>query len=235
MNLRITRLSFIPLALVIGGCAHAGTQPHEMSAPEHEAAAAQEEANAADHAEQHDPAVKATEERCSKGQVCWTVTTNPTAGHGKSAEEHRALAEQHRAASQALRDAEAKACAGLSEADRDMSPFAHDTDIASVSQLKAEKKLGKATSQVDVGATIVFRAIPGLTQEWLQRTVDCHLARNAAVGHDMAEMPYCPLVPKGAKASVRSVGDGFAVDVQSDDPAGAAEIWRRAQQIKSTS
>jgi len=65
--------------------------------------------------------------------------------------------------------------------------------------------------------------------EWLQRIVDCHLARNAAVGHDMPEMADCPLVPRGAKASVRSVGDGFAVDVSSEAAESAAEIWRRAQ------
>ena len=43
-------------------------------------------------------------------------------------------------------------------------------------------KSGKSSTQKDVGATVVFRAVPGMTAEWLQRVVDCHLARAAAVG-----------------------------------------------------
>lgn len=227
----------MPLALVALACGPAaGTQPHDLSVPEHEAAAAQDEQQASGHAHQHDPSATQQREQCSagKGRVCWTVVSNPTAEHIKSAEEHRALAAQHRASSQALSNAEAQACAGLAEEDRDTSPFAHVADIASVSQLKEEYAVGKNKETREAGATVVFRAAPGLTEEWLQRIVNCHLARNAAVGHDMAEMPYCPLVPKGAQASVRSVGDGFAVDIRSEEPATAAEIWRRAQQLSPT-
>jgi hypothetical protein len=208
-----------------------------MSVPEHEAAAAAAEAQGAEHAAQHDPSAIASQERCTAGRggrVCWTETTNPTEGHGKTAGEHRQLAAQHRAASQALQNAEAQGCAGLSDEDRDMSPFGHVADIRSVSELKADVtgRTGKIKTGSTAGATIVFGAVPGLTQEWLQRIVNCHLARNAAVGHDMAEMPYCPLVPRGAQATVRSVGDGFAVDVRADDAQSAAEIWQRAQQLK---
>jgi hypothetical protein len=151
----------------------------------------------------------------------------------KTAEEHRELAAQHRAASQALRDAEARACAGLTDQDRDVSPFSHVADVRSVTALKGESQSqgGRVKTSETVGATVTVAAVPGLTAEWLQRMVDCHLARNAAVGHDMPEMAYCPLVPRGAQATVRSVGDGFAVDVHSDDAETAGEILRRAQQI----
>jgi hypothetical protein len=207
-----------------------------MSVAQHRVAAASEEKQAAEHSAQHDPNAKQTEERCAagKGRVCWTVTTNPTAGHKSTSEEHRELAVQHRAASQALRDAEARACVGLSDEDRDSSPFAHGADIQSVSRFREDKMLGRNKTTRDAGATIVFRATPGLTAEWLQRDIDCHLQRNSAVGNDMPEMAYCPLVPRGAQATVRSVGDGFAVDVHADDTKAAAEIWRRAQQITLT-
>lgn len=236
MKQHISRLAVLLPILALGGAAcggASGTQPHDMSTAEHEAAATREEGKAAEHEAQHDPAAKKEEERCTpgKGRVCWTVSTNPTAAHIADAKEHNELAAKHRAASQALKDAEAKACDGLSEEDRDVSPFAHVGDIKSVSQLREEKTTGKAKTTRDAGATVVFHAAPGLTEEWLQRIINCHLARNAAVGHDMAEMPYCPLVPKGAQAKVRSVGDGFAVDVRADDPAAAAEIWKRAQQL----
>jgi hypothetical protein len=238
MNYSLSRILALPLTLIAGACAHtSGTDPHDMSAHEHEAAAAREEGESSEHAAQHDPNAQATQENCSLGRerVCWADTRNPTEEHKAMATEHRNLAAKHRAASQALKDAEASACAGISEEDRDMSPFAHSSDIQSVSQLSEEAPAIKAKLKRDAGATIVFRAAPGLTAEWLQRIVDCHLARNSAVGHEMPEMSSCPLVPRGAKATVRSVGDGFAVDVYGEDSATAAEIWRRAQQLKPAS
>jgi len=237
MTSKTAALSILPLAWALSACAHAaGTQPHEMSVAEHEQAAIQEDTQAAQHAAQVDPSAKETQERCTpgKGRVCWTVTSNPTAGHQDQAAQHSELAAQHRAASTALADAETRACVGLSEEDRDTSPFAHRDDISRVAQLKEEKVVGKSRATSETGATIVFRATPGLTAEWLQRIVDCHLARNAAVGHDVPEMAYCPLVPRGAEANVHSTGNGFAVDVRAKDAAAAAEIWRRAQLLTTS-
>jgi hypothetical protein len=61
--------------------------------------------------------------------------------------------------------------------------------------------------------------------------VACHLARNAAVGHEMPEMPDCPLVPKGASATVASTGSGFAVTIQSEDEGAAEDILARARRL----
>ncbi|MCI0570459.1 MAG: hypothetical protein L0Y66_06885 [Myxococcaceae bacterium] len=113
-----------------------------------------------------------------------------------------------------------------------MSPFEHVEDIASVEELiirTGGPKVGPTAKLV--GATVTFRAVPGMTAEWLQRVVDCHLARNAALGHVVPEMPDCPLVPKGVQAQVRSTGSGFAVEIRSDDPATAREILSRAQRL----
>ena len=230
------RRASLPALALAAACAHgSGTEPHEMSAAQHEAAARQEQAVSEEHAAQHDPNASVGRTTCGvRRRVCWTEYVNPTAPHLKTAEEHRQLAAQHRAASQALQAAEASACAGLDEEDRDASPFAHAADIQSVTPLEQRSASYADTTGADAGATVVFRATPGLTTEWLQRIVNCHLARNAAAGHDMPEMPYCPLVPPGVDAKVRSVGDGFAVDVTSKDPATAAEILRRAQQLTAT-
>jgi hypothetical protein len=140
------------------------------------------------------------------------------------------LAAEHRAASQALRDAEARACVGLADADRDMSPFAHREDVASVQPLTVKSAVGKfGSSTRTMGAVVILRAVPGLTAQWLQRVVDCHVARNGALGHDAAEMPDCPLVPNGITANVTPTETGFAVAIQSDDPAVAQEVLRRTQ------
>jgi hypothetical protein len=227
------------MALLLASCGasqHSGTHPADMSAKEHEQSAENEDRLAEGHADQYNPSATDEREHCTGGRdrVCWTATVNPTRAHIATADEHREAAAQHRAASQALRDAEAQACAGLTDEDRDMSPFAHNADIQSVEQFRETKRRGRQHVSRDAGATVVFRAQPGLTTEWLQRLVDCHLARNAALGDQMEGMQYCPLAVRGARAAVRSVGNGFAVDVSADSPDAVAEIWRRAQVLDAS-
>lgn len=214
-----------------------------MSAAQHEREG-QEHARTADtHAGQYDPNATVERTRCSprggrRGadvgtDTCWTSVSNPTAEHLRAAEEHRRHAADHRAASVALRDAEARACVGITPDDRDMSPFDHVEDIASVEPLTERTGTSKAPSQRTAGAVVTFRAVPGMTAEWLQRVVDCHLARNASLGHAVPEMPNCPLVPNGAQARVTSTGNGFAVAIRSDDTATAREILSRAERLRS--
>ena len=186
-----------------------GAHPHEMSAAAHEREAARHEQLA-----------------CAPGSVCWTSRTD--------FEAHRKAADQHRAASAALRDAEATACAGIPEADRDMSPFEHYADIAGIESLVETTQGSKQATSRTTGVTVTVRAVPGLTTEWLQRIVDCHLARNAALGHVVPEMPNCPLVPNGVTAQVRSVRGGFAVDIRSDDSDAVAEVRARASRMVAT-
>ncbi|MEO8179771.1 MAG: hypothetical protein ABI895_13130, partial [Deltaproteobacteria bacterium] len=169
-----------------------------------------------------------------KSGICWRDVVNPTKEHEELAEKHRKLAGQHRAASQSLVTAEGWACAGLDDDDRDMSPFAHAADIRSVSRVQEEVvSEGGPSPGPYTGATIVLQAVPGLSAPWLQRIVDCHLARNAAMGHPTAEseMPNCPLAVNGAHAVVREVNTGFAVDVISSESGAATEIWARAQRL----
>ena len=223
------------LALAVACTAAPGTKPHDMSAAQHEAMAKQEDHASRAHADQHDPGATATVTQCPGKSGCWTSMSNPTAQHADDAQHHRELAQKHRAASAALKAAETRACAGISDDDRDISPLYHREDIASVTPLTKEVKSGKSVVTQEVGVTIVFRAVPGLTAEWLQRVVDCHLARAAAMGHDMHGMDYCPLELKGVEATVASVGDGFAVNVSAEDGATIAEIIKRAQALKSAS
>jgi hypothetical protein len=219
-------------ALALGCAADPGTQPHDMSAAQHEAMANQEQQESQGHAGQQDPTATTENHQCPGRGGCWTSTSNPTAQHGDDAKKHRDLAAKHRAASTALVQAEQQACTGIDDDDRDISPFYHREDVASVSPLVEEVKTGKGVTKKEVGATVVFRALPGMTAEWLQRVVDCHIARASAAGHEMPEMSYCPLELKGVKAKVASTGSGFAVNVSSDDSATVAEIQKRANALK---
>jgi hypothetical protein len=231
------------VGIVFAACASStpGTQPHDMSEAAHEQQAAAHAQEAAAHAAQVDADARALGERCRAarrgeastppGLVCWTSVVNPTDVHRQQAEEHRRLAEAHRAASASLRAAEARACAGISPADRDASPFERVEDIASVAPYREDRGTPRSPRLRTAGAIVTFRAVPGMTAEWLQRLVDCHLARNAALGHQVPEMPACPLVPKGVTARVESTGDGFAVIVRADDEATAREVLARAERL----
>jgi len=209
-----------------------GTRPHDMSAVSHEDMAKQEERTADAHSAQYSPAAQIKTESCGRGG-CWTSMTNPTAEHDADAQRHREVAAKHRAASAALAQAEAQACAGISGDDRDISPFFHREDIKSVSPLVEQTRNGKTVTDKRVGATVVFRAVPGMTEEWLQRVVDCHLARAAAAGHSMPEMDYCPLELNDVTAKVTSVGDGFAVNIRSNDAATVEQVVARATSLTS--
>lgn len=217
-----------------------GTQPHDMSAVHHENAAAQEEKLASKHSSQFDPSATSAVEKCrvrqgkgSSEPICWTSYANPTERHKSDADEHRRAAEQHRAAAEALRQAEAKACSGIAPEDRDISPFYHREEVVRVDPIKdPPPPRGPGVTPLK-GATVVLRAVPGLTAEWLQRVVDCHIARNAAMGHNAPEMAYCPLVPRDVTATVTSTGDGFAVAIRSNDPTTVEDILRRANALMS--
>jgi len=215
----------------------AGVEPGAMSADKHAAVARQDTRTAEALVAEYDPDAVDETERCSsaagggisraRNGACWTPLVNPAARQLKEAKRLRRLAAQHRAASQALRAAEAHACVGISEQDRDMSPFAHREDIQSVTRLQDLHGTD--------GAKVVFASLPEMTAEWLRRVVDCHLARNAAIGFEAAsaDMPYCPLAVGGARARVESVGDGFAVEINGSDPASVEEIIHHAEMLRA--
>lgn len=144
----------------------------------------------------------------------------------------RALAAQHRAASQALVDAEARACNGVALDDRDISPFARSQDIESVSELSVQAEAFSSDNLVPPtlrGAVVKFRPVPGLTRSSLQRIIDCHLARNASLGYP-AQVP-CPLALKGVSAVVKDSGNGLAAELTSPDLGVAREIASRAERL----
>ncbi len=228
------------LSLAALACASTpGARPHDMSAAQHDREAGAHAGMAKAHAKEYDPnaSVQIQPTRCNTIPLdrgvgaCWTSIQNPTETHLRQADEHSRHAADHRAASAALREAEARACVGISPEDRDMSPFERVEDIAIVEPLRERTGNYKAPRVRTTGAVVTFRALPGMTAEWLQRTIDCHLARNAALGHVAPEMPSCPLVPNGVEAQVSSTGNGFAVTIRSDDSKTADEILSRAQRL----
>jgi hypothetical protein len=229
------------LLLALLACAKAapGTRPHDMSEAQHEVMARREDKKADDHLAAYEPDASVQKQRCGAGGAqkagadiggCYVWRVNPTAEALVQAKEHQKMAAQHRAGSQALRDAEGRACVGVFEEDRDNSPFDHAGDIASVVPLESRPAIGTAKTE---GAVVTFRSLNGITSEGLQRIVDCHLARNAALGNNVPEMPNCPLVPKDITARVSGNATGFAVTIRASDPRTAQEVLRRANTLST--
>ncbi len=48
----------------------------------------------------------------------------------------------------------------------------HHEDVANVEPLTVKVTSGRGSYGRTVGATVTFRAVPGLTAQWLQRVVD---------------------------------------------------------------
>jgi hypothetical protein len=166
------------------------------------------------------------------GEVCWTTPwgSDAAAEDLMEASELRDAAARHRRISKELREAEARECPGIPEADVTRSPLAHREDIVQVEVVHGAP--GPDGQPSILGARVRFHHLGGLTADWLQRIVDCHVARDNALGNNVPEMSYDPLVPAGARATVIEVPHGYIVEVRSDDPAAAREIARRALALR---
>jgi len=224
--------------VALGGCGATSTASPYISASAYEAKAESEQREADAERKLFEPGAVARVTHCAAPgkdaddvvMPCWTADHNPTQQHLAEAKRHREAAARFRAESQALRDAEARACAGLSDHDRDTSPFAHTEDIIDIAPLEIPRQ---GSSSEREGAVFAFRVVPGMTAPSLQRVVDCHLARNDAMGHVAPDMAYCPLVPPNVKAVVKSTPAGLAVEVSSEDHASIADIARRATALQA--
>jgi hypothetical protein len=193
-----------------------GTHPEDMSAKAHQAAATDAETKAVEAESQYDPTYIVFDgSDCS--EFCFA--SNPTGHHLREASSLRREAQRHRKASHDLRVAEERACADIPELHRDFSPFYHHSHITGA-------EIG------DRGPIVVhFDKIPKTTAAGLQRLVDCHLARNAAMGFEMEEMDYCPLAIPGVSATVVDTEAGVDIKLDTDDEQPRAEVASRVESL----
>jgi hypothetical protein len=170
----------------------------------------------------------------SLGQVA-TTCGPPTRETGETTEDSlraaqlREEAAGHRRVATMLASAEARACNGLSDVEIAVSPFGHRGDIVDVQVVSRADADGRPRV---AGARVRFHQLEQLSADRLQHLLDCHIAIDSALGNDVPEKSYSPLVPRGARATVTTVPHGYVVEVLSDDPDGAREIARRAQALR---
>jgi hypothetical protein len=96
--------------------------------------------------------------------------------------------------------------------------------VTKVQALHVTERHGRGSSERLVGAQVFVQAEPGLTAEWLQLSIQRHMAQMGASG-----MKHCSLDGKDVRVSVESAGAGFAVKITGKDATQAKEILRRAR------
>jgi hypothetical protein len=98
--------------------------------------------------------------------------------------------------------------------------------VADVKAHKTEQHFGKVTmSRVD-GASLFLRAQPGLSAEWLERSLAQHIASMKNMS-----MPDCPLEAKDLRVSVRPAGTGYWVTIRAQDRDQAELVLERAKAL----
>jgi hypothetical protein len=127
------------------------------------------------------------------------------------------------------------ACRGVPDAERYIWLLTNRQAVLAVGEIKPEESMVESFApDPRAGARVLLAAGPGMTAEWLERIGECHIAQSATRGYPPGAT-QSPLDVKGAEVSVRSVGDGFAVDITSYDWKAAREILRRARALLNPS
>lgn len=179
-------------------CATPGSHPGDMSASAHEQRASEEERVAA------------------------------MLGPAKDADQMRfrqKLAEDHRRAARALREAEAKACAGMGADERAREPFA-PARIAAVEPLDRVPSRG-GTGPGPWGAVVRLHPVENETAEALKRRVECAQAQNATLGTERSEAKESPFAVPGVTVLVRAAPEGSVVEFRTEDQRSAKTLLDR--------
>lgn len=99
--------------------------------------------------------------------------------------------------------------------------------VTSVKPYRIIERQGRGSTQRLAGAEVFVQAEQGLTAQWLQLTVERHLAQMRGI-----HMGDCALDLDGVRVHVDSAGSGFAVKLIAKNPSQAKEVLRRAELLQ---
>jgi hypothetical protein len=125
-------------------------------------------------------------------------------------------------------EVEASACSDVPAAERDLGPLGHRDRIAGVEVLQ-DRLYPKQMPQPS-GVAVYVRATPGMTEQWLDRVLECHLAHRAAIA-GTTEDRSDPFLVEDARIGVSPTSDGFRIAITTRDVAAAREIIGRARAV----
>ena len=104
-----------------------------------------------------------------------------------------------------------------------------DHTVVSVTPYKEDVRFGRNVYPQLRGAQVYIQAEPGLTAEWLQLTLQRHLAEMKGP----AAMPDCAFDLDNVRVDVLPSGAGFWVRLIAPDTKTGEEVLRRAQLLAS--
>jgi hypothetical protein len=161
----------------------------------------------------------------SRGAICTALAISALLG-GCASAQSRALAADPAAA-------ERLACADVSEAERDLGPFAPHDRVVRVEPVNRVVS-PKAPAPL-AGVALYVRATPGLTEQWVDRVIECHVAHHAAhraeTGAPVADDVGCPLAVDDTRIAVSPTSTGFRVAITSPDPEVARELLEKGRAL----
>jgi hypothetical protein len=117
-----------------------------------------------------------------------------------------------------LAETELHSCHGIPAREREHSPFAHRRSIAEVAPRRD-------------GVAITFKPVEGLTAAWLERAIQCHQARFAALGQPGGYLPDDPTLVTGARVTVTEIDHRLVVLVETPDADAAQLALQRARDL----
>jgi hypothetical protein len=170
--------------------------------------------------------LRSGDERLTSWWPCWdagNIVAQSHDMHASSSERQAARAER-RAAADLIR-AEVAACAGISDHDRVHSVF--DTPDA-VARVIPYREGGQVRS-----VRIVLQPMSGLTQPWVQRSINCQRAQFATKGNPADFSPDDPTLVAGAVTKVVQNGDHVEVIVTTPDAKRGEIALGRAQALEN--
>jgi hypothetical protein len=184
-----------------------------MSAAQHRENAQRERALAAQHADRYDPAAARTTALAPPGlqdsNVAFpTAVYNPTEGHLREADAHRAHARDHEKAAKELERFEAAECGELPERTRAACPL-----------------LGPVTQIDDVARGVRVTFAPGTRVDAVVAHMRCHYAYARSRAFDARVS--CPLYMLGIE--IRKVGD-LSVEIATSDRGRVEELRIRSRE-----
>jgi len=119
-------------------------------------------------------------------------------------------------------------CADV-EGDSNLNAVLSGEAVARVKPLYANLSDPRGSQEAQLrGATVIVRALPGMTAEWLDRQLKCHSATETLGQSETAPNDPFFLPDAAVTIAVRPMGSAFAVDISAYPPKAAHRILRRA-------
>jgi len=162
-------------------------------------------------------------ERLMPTVPCWDVAEENAQHQRYLAAREERIARTERRDATSMVETELAACRGLSEREREHSPFSHRKEIAAV--------IPHRDSGVLRGVRIVFKPVPGLTEVWMRQAIACHRARFERMGEPAGYLPEDPTLVAGTATTVDMRSGHLEVVIATDDGRSARVALDRARDL----